>query len=144
MTIRNSTPADSRRVVDIWRRAVDATHHFLSPADRRDIEAEVVAFLPAATLQLLVDQDDTALGFMLVDGNRMEALFVDPACHRRGIGRALVEHALRDQPHLETDVNEQNEAAIRFYERMGFVRFARSARDGQGRAYPLLHLRHAG
>ena len=41
ITLRISTPADGERVVDIWRRAVDATHDFLSPRDRRDIEAEV-------------------------------------------------------------------------------------------------------
>ena len=71
ITLRTSTPADGERVVDIWRRAVDATHDFLSPRDRRDIEAEVVGFLPAATLDLAVDADDRALAFMLLDGSHM-------------------------------------------------------------------------
>jgi putative acetyltransferase len=64
--------------MEIWRRAVDATHDFLSPADRRDIEAEVVAFLPGAPLDLAVDETDRAIGFLLLDGSHMEALFVDP------------------------------------------------------------------
>ena len=41
--IRKATAADGERILDIWRGAVDATHHFLSPVDRREIEAEVVA-----------------------------------------------------------------------------------------------------
>ncbi|CAB3865650.1 acetyltransferase [Achromobacter xylosoxidans] len=144
ITLRTSTPADGERVVDIWRRAVDATHDFLSPQDRHDIEAEVVGFLPAATLDLAVDANDRALAFMLLDGGHMEALFVDPAARGTGVGRALVEDALRRYPGLSTDVNEQNAQAIGFYERLGFERTGRSERDGQGRAYPLIHLRHRG
>lgn len=128
-------------MVDIWRTAVDATHAFLSVADRAAIEAEVRGFLPAAPLWLAVDERDVAQGFMLLDGAQMEALFVDPARHGLDIGRALVRYALSLHPVLSTDVNEQNAQAAAFYERMGFVRVGRSALDGQGRAYPLIHLR---
>lgn len=140
--IRKSTEADGTRVLDIWRSAVDATHRFLSDDDRRAIESEVVAFLPGAPLDLAVDNDDRAIGFMLLDGSHMEALFVDPAHHGTGVGRLLVEEAIRRHPDLSTDVNEQNDAAAGFYERLGFERCGRSALDGQGRAYPLTHLRY--
>ncbi|WP_367189701.1 acetyltransferase [Burkholderia sp. Ed8] len=142
--IRQSTEADGTRVLDIWRRAVDATHPFLSDDDRRAIEAEVVTFLPAAPLDLAVDAHDRPIGFMLLDGSHMEALFVDPAHHGTGVGRRLVEAALGRHPNLTTDVNEQNEAATAFYERLGFERWGRSACDGQGRPYPLIHLRYRG
>ncbi|WGY70006.1 acetyltransferase [Burkholderia cepacia] len=142
--IRKSTDTDGTRVLAIWRNAVDATHHFLSDDDRRAIESEVVAFLPAAPLDLAVDAHDRAIGFMLLDGSHMEALFVDPAHHGTGVGRRLVEHALASHPGLTTDVNEQNEAATGFYERLGFERCGRSALDGQGRPYPLIHLRYRG
>ena len=141
--IRKSTLADGARVMEIWRRAVDATHLFLKPEDRRDIEAEVLAFLPGAPLDLAVDETDRAIGFMLLVGNHMEALFVDPAFHGSGIGRALVEDAVKRHPDLLTDVNEQNLQAVGFYERLGFESCGRSATDGQGRPYPLIHLRYA-
>ncbi|MBR1221308.1 acetyltransferase [Bradyrhizobium sp. U87765 SZCCT0131] len=144
MRIRNATSQDGARVVEIWRDAVDATHDFLSAGDRAAIEAEVRAFLPAAPLWLAVDGHDRAVGFMLLDNGHMEALFIDPAHRGTGVGRLLVAHALRLQPGLTTDVNEQNGQAIGFYERMGFARIGRSALDGQGRAYPLIHLRHGG
>ncbi|MDN7583534.1 acetyltransferase [Burkholderia orbicola] len=142
--IRQSTEADGTYVLDIWRNAVDATHHFLSDDDRRAIESEVVAFLPGAPLDLAVDETDRPIGFMLLDGSHMEALFVDPAHHGAGVGRRLVEEALKRHPNLSTDVNEQNEAAAGFYERLGFERYGRSERDGQGRPYPLIHLRYRG
>lgn len=143
-TLRKSTPADGARVVDIWRRAVDATHHFLTSEDRRAIDAEVVGFLPAATLDLAVDEADRPVAFMLLDGDRMEALFVDPDHRGAGVGRLLVADALRRHPGLATDVNEQNGQAVGFYERLGFERTGRSERDSQGRPYPLIHLRHRG
>ncbi|NIJ37276.1 putative acetyltransferase [Sphingopyxis panaciterrae] len=142
--IRQSTPADGERVVQIWRDAVDATHDFLTAADRTAIEEEVKSFLPAAPLWLAVDSGDRAIGFMLLDGTSMEALFIDPAHRGAGIGRALVEHALTQHPALTTEVNEQNAQAAGFYERLGFVPTGRSDRDGQDRPYPLIHLRYEG
>ncbi|SEH20285.1 putative acetyltransferase [Sphingopyxis sp. YR583] len=139
--IRQSTPADGERAVQIWCDAVDATHDFLSADDRVAIEAEVRSFLPAAPFWLAVDSTDRPVGFMLLDGSSMEALFIDPAHHGAGVGRALVAHALERHPVLTTEVNEQNEQAVGFYERLGFVAVGRSEFDGQGRAYPLIHLR---
>lgn len=139
--IRQSKPADGERAVQIWRDAVDATHDFLTASDRAAIEAEVCSFLPVAPLWLAVDAEDRPVGFMLLDGSSMEALFIDPAHRGTGVGRALVAHALERHPVLMTEVNEQNGQAVGFYERLGFVAVGRSELDGQGRAYPLIHLR---
>lgn len=143
-SIRMSTPADGERVVAIWSDAVDATHDFLSAEDRAAIGEEVAGFLPSAPLWLAVADDDRPLGFMLLDGSHMEALFIDPACSGMGIGRLLVAHALTLHRVITTDVNEQNGQAVGFYARMGFTPTGRSDRDGQGRPYPLVHLRSAG
>jgi putative acetyltransferase len=144
MTVRKSTLADVARVMEIWRRAVDATHYFLTAEDRRDIETEVAAFLPGAALDLAVDETGDPLGFMLLHDGRMEALFVDPDFRGSGIGRVLVEEAVRRHPCLLTDVNEQNLQAAGFYQRLGFEPCGRSAVDGQGRPYPLIHLQYVG
>lgn len=143
-TLRPSRASDGDAVVDLWRRAVDATHDFLSTEDRRAIDAEVVGFLPQAPLLLAVDAEDRPQGFMLLDGSHMEALFIDPEVHGQGIGRQLVEHALAQHSTLTTDVNAQNAQALGFYLRMGFVETGRSEVDSQGRPYPLIHLRHGG
>lgn len=141
MKIRASTPADGARAVEIWRDAVDATHGFLTPADRAAIEAEVRGFLPAAPLWLAVDENDRPIAFMLLDGSSMEALFIDPSWRGKGVGKSLVDHAIALHGGITTEVNEQNDQAVGFYRRMGFVPTGRSERDGQGRAYPLIHLR---
>lgn len=132
---------EADRVLAIWAAAVDATHHFLAPADRDAIGEEVAAFLPGAPLWVAVAGDGPPMGFMLLDGAHIEALFVHPDARGMGAGRALVLHALSLHDSVTTDVNEQNAQAVGFYERMGFARTGRSALDGQGRPYPLLHLR---
>lgn len=142
-SIRPARAADGARLLDIWREAVDATHDFLEPEDRTAIEAEVAAFLPQSPAWLATDPDDRAIGFMLIGGTHMDALFIDPAWRGRGVGRRLVDHALSLHPTLTTDVNEQNAQAIGFYEAMRFARTGRSEQDGQGRPYPLIHLRYA-
>ena len=113
VSIRASNAGDGRRVMEIWRDAVEATHDFLQPEDRAAIEKELAEFLPFAPLWLAVDGRDRAVGFMLLAGSRMEALFIDPANRGQGVGRALVNHALTLHAAIATDVNEQNESAAR-------------------------------
>lgn len=139
--LRPSRPEDGDRVVAIWAAAVDATHDFLTPEDRIAIGQEVQAFLPGAPLMLAVDGRDRPLGFMLIAGGHMEALFIDPEHRGAGVGRLLIDYALAVHPTLTTDVNEQNVQAVGFYEHMGFERIGWSAADGQGRPYPVIHLR---
>jgi putative acetyltransferase len=129
------------RVLDIWRGEVDATHHFLTASDRRNIEVEVIAILLQVRFWLAVDDGDCALGFMLLNGDHMEALFIHPLHRGSGIGRALIQHALTFYPTITTDVNEQNPQAIGFYLHLGFQRIGYSIRDQQGRPYSLIHLR---
>jgi putative acetyltransferase len=141
ISIRAATAGDFPRVLNIWRAAVDATHNFLSHPDRAAIEAEVANMIPQAPLTVAVGSGDVAVGFVILDGSHMEALFVDPANRGQGVGLRLVKHALMSNKVLWTDVNEQNAQAIGFYRHLGFDTVGRSDVDAQGRPYPTLHLR---
>lgn len=145
MKIRKGRPEDVPRAFAIWSAAVDATHGFLTPADRAEIDAMVAQdFLPHVELWLAVDADDRPQGFLVMDGEMIDALFVDPAVHGRGIGTALLEHALSLAPNAVVDASEQATNALPFYEARGFVRTGRSPNDPQGRPYPIVHLRYVG
>ena len=135
-----SQPGHGDRVIEIWRSAVDATHDFLSPEDRQTLDPEVSEFLPQAPLWLARLDREHIVGFMMVTGRHMDALFIDPDLHGRGVGRSLVEHAITLHGDLTTDVNAQNPGAIAFYKALGFVETGRSDLDDQGRAYPIIHL----
>lgn len=71
---------------------------------------------------------------------KLEMLFVAPDARGGGVGRQLVAHAIGQCGATMVDVNEQNEQAVGFYRKMGFVETGRSPLDGQGKPYPLLHM----
>lgn len=140
--VRPNRPDDLPRLFEIWRAAVEATHEFLTPEHLAIIAAQVrEQYLPTASLQVAVDAEDHPMGFMGTAEGMIDSLFVDPAHHGAGIGRALVEAARVPGRTLSVDVNEQNLGARRFYERLGFKVVGRSPVDSSGMPYPLLHLR---
>jgi putative acetyltransferase len=144
MKVRRGTRADAPRALHIWRDAVDATHGFLTPEDRVAIDAIVAEWLPTADLWMVDGEAGRAVGFLAMDGDLIDALFVDPVAHGRGYGTALLNQALRLAPNAIVDASEQATNALQFYEARGFVRTGRSETDPGGRPYPLVHLRYAG
>lgn len=140
LKIRMSRPSEAGEIIQIWRNSVDATHDFLTPDDRREIEKEVVGFFSEAPVWVAADHNDPPSGFMFLHDGHLEALFVDASARGLGVGKQLLEHALTLHPNLSVDVNEQNQQAVGFYQHMGFEVSGRSDLDSQGRAYPLLHL----
>ncbi len=142
LTIRPSCPDDTAIMCTIWLAAVQATHHFLSEADVEFFSNMVRNdYLPHGRFWVVVDASDRPVAFMGMTGPMIDALFVAPDQHGKGIGRLLVEHARGLEDGLAVDVNEQNEGARAFYQRMGFREVGRSELDGTGRPYPLIHMK---
>lgn len=142
MKLRESTAADTDILYEVWRDAVLATHDFVS-ADHLETFARVMRedYLPNSEFCVAVDDDDRPRGFMGMSGSNIDALFVDPVLHGNGVGRLLIEYAQERHPGgLTLDVNEQNEQAHGFYERLGFRVVSRSPVDDTGKPYPLLSL----
>lgn len=138
--IRLSEPTDHPALVDIWRRSVRATHDFLSDEDFHAIEVLVSERYVPDTVFWVAADGQRPVGFVGLSGAHIDALFIAPEARGRGVGRRLVAHAEALSGPLTVDVNEQNRQAVGFYERMGFRAVGRSAVDGAGRPYPLLHL----
>lgn len=143
MLLTPATPTDFPALTTLWESAVRATHHFLGEDDIALFRPLVRdGYLPSAPwLRVARDGDGELLGFVGVEADKIEMLFVDPHRHGRGVGRALLELAVAECGARRVDVNEQNPGAVAFYRRMGFVVESRSAVDGLGKPFPLLHLR---
>jgi putative acetyltransferase len=128
----------------VWERSVRATHHFLSEQDIVALRPQVAEELESGAYGwwVLESSDRAVAGFLAFASDAIEGLFIDPDYRGRGAGRALVAHAQRlAAGALSVDVNEQNNSARAFYERMGFVVVGQSPTDVAGRSFPILHLR---
>jgi len=132
---------DHDALVEIWHRAVVHTHTFLEAEDIQFYH-QIVRDGALRNVEIWIERSEsTPVGFIGLNGTKIEMLFVDPDFHGKGVGTRLIDHAKKIKGgHLQVDVNEQNEGAYVFYKRLGFVRIGRSEVDPSGRAYPLLHL----
>ncbi|TYP73335.1 acetyltransferase [Paenibacillus methanolicus] len=133
---------DHDKVIDIWYQAVCHTHAFLTDEDIEFYRQMLQnGALKEVEIWLEVNENNEPVGFIGLDGTKIEMLFVDPQYHGRGIGSRMIRHAEKIKgSHLQVDVNEQNDGACTFYQRLGFVQIGRSERDSSGRPFPILHL----
>jgi len=123
---------------------VRATHHFVCEADILYFRQLVRQALPhLQQTACLRDLQCQVVGFTVVVDRKVEVLFIHPDWRGRGIGKKLLVYAVQEFGATTLDVNEQNEQAVGFYRRMGFEVTGRSALDGTGKPYPLLHMRLA-
>jgi len=133
---------EADRLVEVWEASVRATHHFLSESDIQFFKPLVrEGLFGLKHLYCVRDTEGALVGFLGVAEEKIEALFVHPAWHRAGIGRRLARYAVLDLGSKLVDVNEQNEQALAFYQRLGFEVYGRSELDSTGKPFPLLHLR---
>ncbi len=140
ISVKPCTAADYDALVEVWRRSVLASHHFLAKADFDEIEANLAtAYFPAVELFGAVC-DGRIVGFTGLSGDSIEMLFVRPEYQGRSVGSALIDFAI-GRGCRRVDVNEQNDAALQFYRRRGFAAVSRDDTDDAGRSYPIIHCR---
>lgn len=121
--------------------SVRATHDFLTEDNIQDLKPLVNQGLHTIPiLCIAVDSQGNILGFMGVEENKIEMLFIAPEARGREIGRQLTAHAIEALNATLVDVNEQNPQAAGFYRHVGFAVFKRSPVDGQGNPFPLLRM----
>ncbi|WP_433938892.1 GNAT family N-acetyltransferase [Paenibacillus lautus] len=130
------------QLVELWLRAVSQTHDFLTDEDIRFYYGMMQSgALRSVEIWICLNTEQEAVGFIGLDGSKIEMLFVDPLHHGQGAGTKLIRHAERLKgPGLQVDVNEQNPKAHAFYKKYGFVQIGRSELDGSGKPFPLLHM----
>lgn len=142
ITIRTRVATDNAQLAAIWLRSVRATHHFLNEEDIARLYPQVLNdYLPAVNVWVAEDPANKLCGFIGLNDNQVEMLFVDAERRGEGIGKTLLAKAEAIHGELLLDVNEQNPQALAFYQHYGFVVTGRSELDGQGKPFPLLHMR---
>jgi putative acetyltransferase len=129
---------DYEKLIMVWESSVRATHHFLS---ERDIIAYRSLILNEYFDQVklyAVKIGEEIMGFIGIHEKSIQMLFIHPDVRGKGLGKRLVEFAKKEHDAYLVDVNEQNEQAVGFYQKLGFATIERSEIDGAGKPFPIL------
>lgn len=119
--IRRYTERDIGAVMQIWLDTNIQAHYFISPDYWRINCGMVREMLPHA--EIYVHEDDSTKqinGFIGLNDNYIEGIFVKEADQSKGIGKQLLDHVKRVKPTLSLCVYQKNKEAIRFYLREKF------------------------
>lgn len=139
--IEHPNEAEFSAMGELWEASVRATHHFLNEQDVAFFKSLLLnEYFKLVELFCIRDTSGSILGFMGIESDKLEMLFVYPQAMGKGIGKALLEHAVQTLKVNKVDVNEDNQQAVGFYEKMGFRTISRSALDGMGKPFPILHM----
>ena len=125
LRIRRGGVADASAAADLWLRARKAALGVIPAPVHSDDEVRwwfTEHVVPALELWVAESEELEVLGLLVLDGDWIDQLYVDPDWTGRGIGGHLVEIAKRERPHsLRLWTFVSNGRAQRFYERHGFV-----------------------
>jgi putative acetyltransferase len=141
--IRSYAPDDQDHLVEIWERASRVGHPFLTEQDLQEQKILVREVYLPSTENWVAFGSGKPLGFIGLIENFVGGLFVDPGAHKLGIGRSLIEHAAARKGVLQVEVYAKNDAALGFYQHMGFFEQGRRPVDDQGRELELVRLERA-
>jgi GNAT superfamily N-acetyltransferase len=136
--------ADARLAADLWLRARRAAVGAIPPPTHTDAEVRSwFSMRVVRELELWVADAEHGdlVGILVLDGEWIDQLYVDPANTGCGIGRLLLAVAKRERPNgLQLWTFVSNRGAQRFYERHGFVEIRRTnGADNEERAPDILY-----
>jgi GNAT superfamily N-acetyltransferase len=146
MTIIRAKPEDAEMLTDI---AHAAKRHWGYPENWIAAWRKILTMRPefiAENTAYCAVEDDRAIGFYVLttedDGLHLDHLWILPRAMRRGVGRALFEHAVATASRLGSNLIkiEADPNAEGFYKRMGATRVGAACSEvcGEARQLPLL------
>ena len=119
--IRQYADGDIDTVMQLWLDTNIQAHDFISADYWRSNFDMVKEMLPRA--EIYVHEDDCAKqvdGFVGLNDDYIEGIFVNEAVQSKGVGKQLLNRAKEVKPTLRLSVYQKNKRAIRFYLREGF------------------------
>ncbi|MEU6772859.1 GNAT family N-acetyltransferase [Streptomyces sp. NPDC046759] len=133
VVLRRAVPADAWAAADVYLRSFDAA---LPTVTRGHTDDEVRAYIrdvvvPFHETWVAQDRDGAIVGLMVLQGELLSQLYLDPKRRGCGIGARFVALAKERSPGgLSLWTFQVNKPAHRFYERHGFT--AVEFTDGSG------------
>ena len=138
---KRRTDALIDQLLQVWDASVRASHDFLTDTDIHHLTPWVKMALKEVETLLVAYDNDSPIGFIGIQGQKIEMLFLSPSCFGQGWGKRFVRLAVNRYKATLVDVNEQNTRAAGFYRHLGFETFRRNELDDQGSPFPILRMK---
>ena len=127
VTIRQATEADAARLHELHTKSVRGLcsgHYTAEVIHGWLVNRSLHGYLPAIKRGeiFVAEHDSTVVGFGEAAEGTIRAVYVDPTSAKRGVGKALLHHALEiaGPRHVVVIRLEATLNAVGFYERFGF------------------------
>jgi len=139
-TILKAHSGDYDELIELWEASVRATHEFLTEKDIEDYRLLIYDYYFDAQNLYYIRDVNQMQGFIGLNNDFIQMLFIRPKLIGKGIGTALINFATEQHGATRVDVNEQNINAVKFYKSHGFDITQRSEKDAAGKPYPVLSM----
>ena len=140
--ITDRTPELKSMLTELWERSVRATHHFLGEEDIVRLRGFVPEAISGIGTLAVAYENGCPVGFIGIESQKIEMLFIEPDHIGKGIGKSLLRWAIDHHDAKFIDVNEDNTSALAVYRHWGFREYERSATDDQGYPFPILRMKY--
>ena len=131
--IRKYVDGDIDAVMQIWLNTNIQAHCFISPDYWQSNFDAVKEMLPLAEIYVHeVDSTNQINGFIGVNNDYIEGIFVKEAAQSKGIGKQLLDYMKKVKSTLRLNVYQKNERAIQFYLREEFSIQSENIDDNTG------------
>lgn len=118
--IKKLQKTDINRVADIWLKTNLKTHYFIPEQYWTNNYEVVKEMLPQADVYVYED-DKIIQGFVGINDEYIEGIFVSDEMQSRGIGKMLLDYIKDKKDRLQLKVYQKNVRAMSFYQREGFT-----------------------
>ncbi len=130
--IRKFYESDMDSVLNIWLSASIKAHDFVEASFwESQVDNMRNIYIPASETYVY-ENDSKIVGFYALNENNLEAIFVHPEFHGKGIGKQLITHAKKHRVRLTLTVYKENEASYQFYLSQGFKVISEQADEHTG------------
>ena len=120
--IRKMEEKDIPDVLQIWLETNIRAHNFIEKEYWTGNYEMVKQILPEAEVYVYEDEKNGQIaGFIGMNNQYVEGLFVKESAQSRGIGKQLLDHAKSRKTELRLGVYQKNMRAVRFYLRENFL-----------------------
>ena len=117
--IRKLQKADINRVTDLWLDTNFKAHDFIPAQYWKSNYDAVKEMLPQAEVYVY-ENDNKIQGFVGLNDEYIEGIFVSDEMQSQGIGKLLLDFAKEKRMKLHLNVYQKNIRAINFYQREDF------------------------